>query len=332
MNPPRETPQNSRITHALTVDVEDYFQVEAFRRYVGHERWHRFPIRVADNTYRLLDLFDRFGVRATFFTLGWVAKKCPLVVAEIVKRGHELGCHSQLHRLVYELDPDEFRRDTREATNRLEDAAGVKVRGYRAPSYSITKRSLWALEVLASEGYAYDSSIFPIRHDVYGYVDFPRFPVRVDLGGRGREQTESSAADSGDVTPPASIIEFPPCTATAFGMNFPGPGGGYLRIFPQWYSLWALRQLEVKDRRPGTVYIHPWEIDPEQPRLAAHLKSRLRHYTGLKGMERRLETLLERFAFAPMGEVLERYPPTTTWARPAAEVALPTRDTAPTPA
>ena len=304
LNSPRD------IVHAMTVDVEDYFHVEAFRRDVSRERWDEYPLRVERNTHRLLDLFDEFDVKATFFTLGWVARKCPRLVEEIVRRGHELACHSYWHRLVYKLDPEEFRRDTEEATRALEDAGQTKLRGYRSPSFSITKRSLWALEVLAACGYRYDSSIFPVRHDVYGFPEFPRFPVSVEWS---EGASERSAQDATRDATASGIIEFPPCTVRLFGRNLPGPGGGYLRLFPLRYSLWALKRLESRDGRPGTIYLHPWEIDPEQPRLEGRLKSRLRHYTGLARTEVRLRTLMRRFRFAPMGKILEQYPPIGIW-------------------
>ena len=220
-----------------------------------------------------------------------------------MRRGHELACHSYWHRLVYDLEPDEFRRDTEEATRALEDAGQTMLRGYRSPCFSITKRSMWALEVLAECGYRYDSSIFPVRHDVYGFPTFPRFPVSVEWseGGSAPDATSSG------------IVEFPPCTVRLFGANLPGPGGGYLRLFPLRYSVWALRRLETRDGRPGTIYIHPWEIDPEQPRLAGRLKSRFRHYTGLARTEARLRTLMRRFRFAPMGKILEQYPTVGSW-------------------
>jgi polysaccharide deacetylase family protein (PEP-CTERM system associated) len=277
--------------NALTVDVEDYFHVEAFSSTVPRTSWDGFHLRVEESTRRILDLFDRHGVKATFFVLGWVARKRPRLVAEIAGRGHEIGCHSFWHRLVYRLTPEEFRADLREATCAIEDAAGMKLRGYRAPTYSITACSLWALEILAEEGYAYDSSIFPVRHDVYGMPSFPRLPTELNLGQR------------------RTIIEFPPSTVRVFGLNLPGPGGGYLRILPFWYSLWALGRIRRERTMPGAVYVHPWELDPEQPRVAAPLRSRLRHYTGLRRTARRLESLLRRFRFAPMGQVLQSNPP-----------------------
>ena len=296
----------SRIVHAMTVDVEDYFHVEAFSAQVSRRRWDRYPLRVENNTYRLLDLFDEFKVKATFFTLGWVARKCPHLVEDIVRRGHELGCHSFWHRIVYNLSPDEFRRDTDEATKALEDAGQTRVHGYRAPSFSITKRSLWALEALADAGYSYDSSIFPMRHDVYGFPEFPRAAVNVEWAAHARGGDNMENATAG-------ILEFPPCTVRFLGMNLPGVGGGYLRLLPLRYSLWALSRLERRERRPGTVYLHPWELDPDQPRIRGPWRSRLRHYTGLGSTETRLRVLLERFRFESMGEVLIQFPPEGVW-------------------
>jgi polysaccharide deacetylase family protein (PEP-CTERM system associated) len=298
----REKPTSMETLNALTVDVEDYFHVEAFSGSVSRDSWDTFPLRVEANTLRLLDLFDRHQVRATFFILGWVARKRPGLVAEIARRGHEIGCHSFWHRLVYRLTPDEFRADLREATRTIEDAAGVRVRGYRAPTYSVTAKSLWALEILAEEGYAYDSSIFPLRHDVYGLPSFPRHPVELDLDG-ARGGTMPLPADR------RSLIEFPPSTVRALGWNLPGPGGGYLRILPFRYSLWALGRLRREGKMPATVYIHPWEVDPEQPRIRAPLRSRLRHYTGLRRTSARLAALLDRYPFTTMGRVLEAHPP-----------------------
>ncbi len=295
--------------HALTVDVEDYFHVEAFAKLIGRDRWDGYPLRVESSTMRILDLFDRHGVKATFFVLGWVARKTPRLVSEIARRGHEIGCHSFWHRLVYGLSPEDFRSDLREATRTIEDAAQVKLRGHRAPSYSITRQSLWALDVLAEEGYAYDSSIFPIRHDIYGFPEFPRFPVKVRLRGGA-----------------ATITEFPPSTVRILGRNLPGPGGGYLRIFPLAYARWALRRLEKRDRKLGTVYVHPWEVDPDQPRMNGPLRSRLRHYTNLKRTQARLDRLLGEFRFAPMGKVLEDRPPEEEWMAPEAVSELGAQD------
>ncbi len=285
------TTDSTAIVNAMTVDVEDYFQVEAFRTSVGKERWDEYPVRVEDSTRRILDLFDRYEVKGTFFTLGWVAAKCPSLVEEIARRGHEVGCHSYWHRMVYTLTPDEFRQDTADATRALEDVVGQPIRSYRAPCYSVTPKSTWALEILAELGYEIDSSVFPVKHDMYGFDGFPRFAVTARLPSGG------------------SIVEVPMSTVRHFGMNFPGAGGGYLRIFPSFYSRHALRRVNETERQPGVVYLHPWEVDPEQPRLPGGLKSRLRHYTGLRSMERKLEGLLKTFRFAPLSEIVERYPP-----------------------
>lgn len=261
------------ITSILSVDVEDYFHVEAFSDVVERDAWDGYACRVEANTKRLLDLFDRYEVKATFFVLGWVAEKYPGLVAEIVRRGHEPACHSYWHRLVYRLTPETFAEDTRRAKDAIEQAAGRPVYGYRAPSYSVTRDALWALDVLAEQGFRYDSSIFPIRHDVYGIPDAPRHPF---------------AAESGN----GSIVEYPISTVRLGGANLPVGGGGYLRIFPFWYTRMGYRALQ-REGLPLIVYTHPWEIDVAQPRLRGRLKSRLRHYSNLGSTYARLAGLLD---------------------------------------
>jgi polysaccharide deacetylase family protein (PEP-CTERM system associated) len=273
--------------HILSVDVEDYFMVEAFSGTVSTSTWENWPSRVVSNTQRTIDLFDRYGVKGTFFFVGWVAEKFPQLVRDVHARGHELACHSYWHRTVYSLSPDEFRRDTRAAVKAIEDAAGAKVLGYRAPSWSITKQSLWAMDILAEEGFTYDSSIYPIHHDLYGVPGAQRVPYDYPLKN-GR-----------------SLREYPPATVRVFGQNLPGAGGGYLRIFPMSYTHWVFSRFERSDRVPVVVYFHPWELDPEQPRIKDKLKSRLRHYTNLSGMERRLEQLLKRYSFQPFSRLLD---------------------------
>ncbi len=275
-----------RCRYILTVDVEDYFQVEAFAGVVPREEWDHLPSRVVANTHRVLDLFDEFDVKGTFFTLGWVADKFPALAREIHARGHELGCHSYWHRPVYQLTPDTFREDLLRARDAIEQASGVRVSGYRAPSWSITAQSLWALEILAQEGFLYDSSIFPIRHDLYGIPGANRFPHRVEESG---------------------LSEFPPATVRFMGNVLPAAGGGYLRILPLRYMQWALRRVEQECGSEGVavLYLHPWELDPEQPRIHAPLKSRFRHYTNLDRMEPRLRALLGEFQFEPFREVME---------------------------
>jgi polysaccharide deacetylase family protein (PEP-CTERM system associated) len=263
----------------MSVDVEDYFMVEAFAGSIPRSSWNSWPSRVVGATHRVLDLFDRYHVKATVFFVGWIAHKYPELVREVFARGHELACHSFWHRTVYSLTPDEFREDTRSAVNAIEDAAGVKVQGYRAPSWSITKECLWALDILAEEGFAYDSSIFPIHHDLYGVAGAGRFPYATHCRN-GRE-----------------LREYPPATVRVLGQNFPGAGGGYLRILPMAYTHWLFRKFEQEYRERVVVYIHPWELDPKQPRIREKMKSRIRHYTNLKVMEARLVQLLVKYPF-----------------------------------
>ena len=273
--------------HGLSVDVEDYFHVEAFSDRLTPEMWPSFPGRVVENTHRLLELFAKFGARSTFFVLGWVAEREPKLVRDIADAGHEVGCHSYLHRCIYRLTPEQFREDTHRAIAAIEDATGKKLAGYRAPTFSICRKSLWAVEILAQQGFHYDSSVFPIHHDLYGMPRAPRFPFRWDCG-RGH-----------------SIFEIPLMTARILGINFPAGGGGYLRILPMSYTNWALRRAE-QEERPGVVYLHPWEIDPGQPRIRGRLKSRLRHYSNLKHMEGRLCNLLEKWKFTTLGDYLQK--------------------------
>jgi len=278
-------PATTRLANALTVDVEEHFQVEAFAAGVRSEDWPSHPSRVAANTARVLDLFARFGVRGTFFIVGWVAEREPALVRDIAAAGHELGCHSHLHRHLRRLTPKEFADDTRRALRAIEDAAGVKVKGYRAPTFSVVGETLWALEVLSELGLEYDSSIFPVHHDLYGMPAAPRFPFQWSLPG-GR-----------------TLVEFPASTTQWAGRNLPTGGGGYLRILPQFYTRWSLARVAA-EHQPAMIYFHPWEIDPGQPRIAASWKSRLRHYANLGSMEGRISALLRAASFAPMADVL----------------------------
>lgn len=269
----------------LTVDVEDYFHVSAFAGVVSADRWELFEERVESNTARLLDLFAGAGARATFFVLGWVAERHPALLKRIVAEGHELAAHSYSHRLVYEMTPDEFRHDLRRARGVIEAATGEAVRGFRAPSFSITARSMWALDVLVQEGFQYDASIFPIHHDRYGIPAAPRHPHAI-------------ARNSGTIT------EVPASTVRIAGMNLPVGGGGYLRILPYGWTRYGLSRLNAVEGKPGMVYVHPWELDPEQPRLEAPLLSRFRHYRNLRRTEPRLRRLLSEFRFAPIRDVI----------------------------
>jgi len=272
--------------NALTIDVEEYFQVEAFRGRVDERDWPRLESRVEASTRRLLDLLDVRGVTATFFVLGWVARRHPALVRAIHARGHELGCHGDLHRPIYALDPPGFRRDLRAARAAIEDAAGVAVLGYRAPTCSVVRRTWWALDILAEEGFRYDASIFPIHHDRYGIPDAPRFPHRVRLA-------------SG-----AEIVEFPMSTVRVAGHNLPFAGGGYFRLLPYELIRRAVHHVNARERQPVVVFLHPWELDPDQPRLPASPLSRFRQYVNLAGTERKLDRLLRDFAFAPAWRVL----------------------------
>jgi polysaccharide deacetylase family protein (PEP-CTERM system associated) len=273
--------------NALTVDVEDYFQVDAFARQIDPATWDRIPLRVERNTQRLLDLFAEKGVQATFFVLGWVAERCPGLVRTIAERGHEVACHGYSHQLIYGQTPAVFRDETMRAKACLEDQAQRPVLGYRAASYSITQRSLWALDVLAELDFAYDSSIFPIRHDRYGIPGSPRWPYRLTTPNGG------------------SLLEFPPSTFSLLGYRLPVAGGGYFRLYPYELTRFALARLNWVEGQPFIFYLHPWEIDPEQPRIRAGWLSTFRHYTNLHRCEARLRQLLRDFRFTTVREVLE---------------------------
>lgn len=274
------------IRNAITVDVEDYFHVEAFANHIDRNTWDRHEVRVVDNTQRLLDRFDARGVRGTFFVLGWVAERYPELVKEIARRGHEVACHGWSHRLVYKQSRDEFYDETRRAKALLEDQIGRPVLGYRAASYSIVQRSLWALDILCELGFRYDSSIFPVRHDKYGIPEAKTEPHRYQTPG-------------GD-----TIVEFPLTTKDIFGYRLPVAGGGYFRLFPYAVTRAALASINRREQRPFIFYLHPWEIDPKQPQVAAGWFSRFRHYNNLEKCESRLERLLRDFAFAPAADVL----------------------------
>jgi polysaccharide deacetylase family protein (PEP-CTERM system associated) len=281
-----ESPRPCVRRHILSVDVEDYFQVEAFADRIPRSKWESYPSRVEQNTMQLLDLFDEHEAKATFFLVGWIVERFPGLVREIVKRGHEPACHSYWHRTVYSLTRDEFREDTHMARDRVEQIGGVRVLGYRAPTWSIIRSSLWALEELGELGFVYDSSIYPIRHDLYGLPGAGSVPYTHHLR-------------NGHL-----LREFPPATTQIAGLTIPVAGGGYLRIFPLAFTHWAFRRMEKNTTQPMVVYMHPWEIDPDQPKLAGRWKSRLRHYTNLAKMKGRLESLLQRYAFWAFRDLL----------------------------
>ena len=279
-------PADSRILNAMSVDVEDYFHVAALASSIDRDRWNEMEYRVEANTRRLLDLFEERGIRATFFVLGWVAQRSPQLIREIHARGHEVASHGMSHRLIYNQTPAEFKTETRDSKALLEDIIGEPVLGYRASTYSITSRSLWALDIIKEAGFQYDSSVFPIRHDMYGIPDASQVPAPI-------------------CTPKgASIVEFPMSTAPMFGFKLPVSGGGYFRILPYWLTRAGLRRLNLGLGRPFVFYLHPWEIDPGQPRVRTSFKSRLRHYTNLHRVEQRLRRLTTEFRFSTLREVL----------------------------
>lgn len=268
----------------MTVDVEDYFQVSAFEGHIDRAQWDTLSCRVEVNTDRILALFDAAGVKATFFTLGWVAERYPGLIRRIVEGGHELASHGYAHVRVTQQQPAEFRADVEKTKYLLEDIGGVEVRGYRAASYSIGAGNLWALDELGEAGYRYSSSIYPVRHDLYGMPEAPRFAFRP----RGE----------------ASILEVPITTLRVGGKNLPCGGGGFFRLYPYAVSRWALRRINDGEGQSGMFYFHPWEIDPAQPRQTGlDLKTRTRHYLNLGRMESRLQALLGDFAWDRMDRV-----------------------------
>ena len=274
------------IQNALTVDVEDYFHVSAFADAIKRSDWDACQLRVENNTQRLLDLFDTHGISATFFVLGWVAERLPELVEEISNRGHEVACHGYSHQLVYNQKPRDFRDETLRARDLLEDIIQRPVRGYRAASYSITEQSRWALDILVEAGFVYDSSIFPVRHDRYGIPGAPEHPHVLETPAGHR------------------LVEFPLSTVKLFGICLPIAGGGYFRLYPYALSRSGLRHIN-RNNRPFIFYLHPWEIDTEQPRVSADWLSRFRHYNNLRRCETRLQRLLADFRFGTVEQVLE---------------------------
>jgi polysaccharide deacetylase family protein (PEP-CTERM system associated) len=271
------------IVNALTVDVEDYFQVSAFAPYIARSEWDHRECRVEHNVDRILSLFNECGARATFFTLGWIAQRYPRLVRQIVSEGHELASHGYDHARASDQDEASFYDDIARARQTLEDLAGVSVRGYRAPSFSIGAENRWAFDCIRRAGYEYSSSIYPIRHDHYGTPDAPRFAHRVQ----------------------ENLVEVPVTTARLLHYNWPAGGGGYFRLMPYPFSQWLLQHVNRVDRQSGVFYFHPWEIDPSQPRVRGiSLKTRFRHYVNLGRMERRLRRLLADFQWGRVDEVI----------------------------
>lgn len=276
-----------KIVNAFTVDVEDYFQVAALAPAIERASWPQRESRVERNTGVLLDLLSERGIRATFFVLGWIAERHPRLIRRIAAEGHEIACHGFSHQLIYEQTPEVFRDETARSKRMLEDLCGTAVLGYRAASFSITRRSLWALDVLIDLEFRYDSSIFPIRHDRYGVPGADPRPGAL-------------AAPSG-----RTLIEFPMSAASFLGVRVPVSGGGYFRLLPYFVTRSGLRQINDAGGRPFTFYLHPWEVDPGQPRVRVKWLSRFRHYTNLHRCEPRLRRLLGEFQFGTMREVLE---------------------------
>ena len=277
------------LCNAFTVDVEDYFQVSAFEDDVDRDRWSEYESRVVDSTRRILQLLDDHQVQATFFVLGWIAQRYPDLLREIQGCGHEIGSHSYWHRLVYRQSPDEFRADLRDATKAIEDAIGQPIVAYRAPSFSITKRSLWALRILVEEGFRVDSSIVPARHDRYGLPGATPAPHCLE--------TESG-----------ELWEFPISVRRIAGVNVPVAGGGYFRLYPLKWTLQCLNRMNKKLGQPFVFYIHPWELDPAQPRIPVRSRlARARHYVNLASTYDKLDELLGRFSFATLTAALSEY-------------------------
>lgn len=268
----------------FTVDVEDYFQVSSFASIISTEDWDHYECRVEANTRRVLEIAARENTTGTFFVLGWIAERYPALVKEIQDAGHEIGCHSQWHQLVYELGPDRFRFDLRESKDILQQITGKPVCLYRSPSFSITKESLWALDILAEEGFCIDSSIYPVRHDRYGIPDSPTSPYQVK-------------------TASGSLIQVPGMVCQVGAANVPVGGGGYLRLLP-WHVTKHLLKKVRRQNRPLNIYIHPWEFDPDQPRIQASLKSKFRHYQNLKTTASKITRMLQSFQLTTMSNVV----------------------------
>jgi len=274
------------ILNALTVDVEDWFHVSLFRNNISRSDWGSLEQTVVGNTLRILHIFAKHNTKATFFILGWVAEKFPEIVVAIKEQGHEVASHGYMHQVVFEQTPDQFYDDVKRSIDILEDITGEKVYGYRAPSYSITRASLWAIEKLIELGLEYDSSVFPIKHDLYGIADAPRFPFNMAVASKGK------------------IIEFPISTTSILNKNIPIAGGGYLRLYPYWFFKRGIQRVN-SEGRPSIIYFHPWEIDPQIPRIKIGKMKHLRHYGNLALMEGRIVKLLETFQFGTVHQVLK---------------------------
>ena len=275
--------------NVLSVDVEDYFHVEAFAAKISYDQWNAYERRVEYNVARILELFEKYAAKGTFFVLGWVAEKFPQLSRQIAMAGHEIGCHGYAHRRLQTLTPLQFREDLKKATSLLSDQVQRPILCYRAPSFSIVRSTMWALDILAEEGFRFDSSIFPVRHDLYGVPDGERFP-HWQIGLEGRP-----------------LFEFPPSTIRKANNNLGVAGGGYLRLVPYGPTRWAIRHINDVEAQPAMVYFHSWEIDPDQPLVRVGLRSTLRHYTNLTTMADKIERLLQDFQFTTMSNACAQH-------------------------
>jgi polysaccharide deacetylase family protein (PEP-CTERM system associated) len=279
---------SDKTINAITVDVEDYYQVSAFTKQVNKEQWESFESRVYGNTHRILEIFDKKRIKGTFFVLGWIAERNQRLIKEIADLGHEIACHGYSHDLVYNQTPEQFQEETERSKKIIEDIVGTKVKGYRAASYSITSKSIWALDILSECGFTYDSSIFPIMHDRYGMPGAKTKPhlYKTDKGNR--------------------IVEYPLSTVGINKRRFPVSGGGYFRLFPYWLTKVGLRRVNEYDKMPFIFYMHPWEIDEGQPRIKSSRLSEFRHYNNIDKFEARLLRLIDDFEFSTVSDVLQR--------------------------
>jgi polysaccharide deacetylase family protein (PEP-CTERM system associated) len=273
--------------NALTFDIEDYYQVEAFKEFIPFEEWPQYPSRVVANTKKVINILDEYNVKATFFMLGWIAERFPDIVKQLSDDGHEIATHGYAHRMVYKQSRTAFEEDLVKSIEILEKISGKKVIGYRAPTYSIIEESFWAFDVLIRHNLLYDSSIFPIMHDRYGVPNGERFPYTIE-----REDGQT-------------ILEFPLSTLRLWKWNFPIAGGGYLRLFPYWFLKKSLQWIN-RQEKPGIIYLHPWELDPEQPRIPDIPRmARFRHYLNLRSTATKLRNLIRDFEFAPIRDILQ---------------------------
>jgi len=277
------TDKISNMQNAMTVDVEDFFQVSALEPYIPRNSWQNYTSRVEAKTDRILELFEQYDAKATFFTLGWVAAHYPDLIKRIVRQGHDLASHGWDHKRVTELNRKEFSEDVKKSKRILEDVSGTEINGYRAPSYSFTKENDWAHDVLLEQGYLYSSSVAPIQHDLYGIPNAPRFSFE--------------CANN-------NILELPITTTRLAGKNIPCGGGGWFRLYPYPISTWAINRVNTKDKNAAIFYFHPWEIDPQQPRIKGiSVKTRFRHYQNLEKMEHKIVRLLKDFSWSSIPDV-----------------------------